>query len=132
MAISVEWLDREQRIMLQTFDGLWSLDEYTVMVEKSIQMTQGIPDRIDFITDVSSVIIPGNALLLMPRIAKVTSRRDAINIGLHVIVGASTLIENMMGLYQNVFDRRAYTIRLLSTIEDALEEIRKDRLRSQI
>jgi len=128
MPITIAWLDHTQHILLETLEGLWSLEDYATVVASSLEMIGNTQERVDYISDVSNATISGSVLLSMPKIFKTTAPRHELNVGSHIIVGGSPMVEHMVGIYHNIFERRDYLLTTAPTIDAALELIRSDRL----
>ena len=123
--IKVEWLDKEQRIILWVFEGKWGWDQYYESVKIAHQMIREVaPDRTDIIAlMVNGHSLPPNALSNIRSV----SLKSPDNWMLTVIVGAGTFITTMVNVGRRVNQNLAHKYATAETLDAALKLISEQR-----
>jgi len=127
MAIEVAWGNPEKTIILQTYDGKWTWDEFFQASEvETGHLMDSVTHTVDVITDYTdSVSMPSSATLRFGRIYNLPIFRHE-NAGKLILVGPNYLIQVMVDLFQRMYPDTNIQIFTVNTIEEAhglLEEI---------
>lgn len=95
MGIRIEWDDDEQTIIRHIYDGIWTLDEYYVLIDENYRLIDSVNHRVDIINDLRKMaaIAPNMA----PAI-KYAARKAHHNEGINVIVASPTFVKLMVDL----------------------------------
>ena len=123
--IKVEWLDRDQRIMLWVFEGKWGWDQYYESVKLAHEMLREVaPDRTDIIAlMVNSPGLPPNALSNIRQV----SMKSPDNWKLTVVVGGGAFIKSMVSIGRRVNKNLGDKYAVADTLEAALAVIEQHR-----
>jgi hypothetical protein len=120
MTINVMWDDGDKTILIWTFIGRWTWDEFDAAVsETTATLTAGAP-QVAIIADVTrSALIPADVLRHI---------RDHYVIGtpqlyLYIVVGADSFIELLWNTFTNLILPHL-NMRFVRTLDDAREYIR--------
>lgn len=100
MAIQTQWDDEQKQVIRVEVEGRWSWDELQSALERTIEMMDSVPHKVDFIIDVSrSSLIPGGATQAAQNVATPETHR---NEGVKVIVGANPLMRIAYEAYRRI------------------------------
>jgi hypothetical protein len=100
MAIETQWDDEQEQRIRVDVEGRWTWDELHSALERTIEMMDRVPHKVDFIIDVSrSRFIPGGAAQAADNVATSETHR---NEGMKVVVGANALIRIAYEAYRRI------------------------------
>ena len=100
MAIQTQWDDDQKQVIRVEIEGRWSWDELQSALERTIEMMDSVPHKVDFIIDVSrSSLIPRGATQAAQSVATPETHR---NEGVKVIVGANALMRIAYEAYRRI------------------------------
>ena len=125
MAVSLEWYDNRERILIFTFAGKWTWEELQPVVERSRQMTMATQhgQLVHTIVDMrnAALHIPAGVLLNMKSIAENQTPKSGITVlvtedrGIHMLF--NTLMSGLRAAYRpaSIKFERHFTIRQTMT-----------------
>jgi hypothetical protein len=100
MGIRVRWDNDEKTIVRWDFDGPWKWDEFFVAQHESNLLLDSVDYLVDIIGNVqNSRILPPSALTVY----RSTLKKAAPNMGIIVLVGSSTFIQQMVNIFMKLF-----------------------------
>jgi hypothetical protein len=132
MAVQFSWHDRKQGIARYDFTGNWTWAEfYKTYVDASLECTlvRQQLGRFDTIADLShSTAIPANTLSHITRVAE----RPRVESHLVIFVTEDRWLRALHTVAAQFSTRIAQRYRMVSSFEEALDIIARDRKRQQI
>jgi hypothetical protein len=125
MPIEMTWADTEKTILIGTFTGDWTWQDYINTVPTVIEMLQGLEHRIDNIMDMreSGPIPQGLALMNFHRSDRAT---HYANTGIIVIVGANSIMHGLVSALAMTNPERSPRL-FAESMEEAIALIQTDR-----
>ncbi len=119
MPVTYEWDNAEQTVMRYDLDATWTWEEARQAMSESWVLIAQRGVTVDSLATSQSVHLPPQA---MPHLKALTQNRPA-NAGMMVLVGPSTFIKTMFGIfttvYSNMLQRDAQVV-----FADSLDEAR--------
>ena len=100
MAIRVTWEDENQQVILNIYEGMWTLDDFYAAVQKSQQLFDSVDHKVNVIFDVrqSSTFPKG----FMGAIGTL-SKKPHPNTGVMVIVGGNAFMRAFYDVFTRVY-----------------------------
>lgn len=120
MSITVNWANPEKTIIIYTYEGRWSMEQFNESYVTARQFMDTVDHQVDFIIDVrNSSLLPSGILSRGRNV--VTAGHP--NEGRTAIVGASTFVRSMLDLFSRLYGARYRESKfyLAPTLEDAYE-----------
>jgi len=116
--MTVDWLDRDQHILLWTVEGKWSWEQFDATFDDAAQSIREVaPERADTISlMVKAGTPPSNALA---HVRQATMRAPA-NWKLTVIVGGGPLVKALLGMGMKIDRKLGEKYALADSLDDAL------------
>src|SRR5512147_2049402 len=100
MAVTVNWDDMDQTILLCLFEGRWSWDELHAAVMEAMHLLDGQDHPVDFILDMEQARgIPMNGMAQMSRFSGVTHP----HMRLRVIVGGGGMLVSLLNTFIKLY-----------------------------
>ncbi len=121
MKIHLRWLDRDHRIILQTFEQGWSWADFTEASRLEKQMMDTVDHLVDIVADGRKVQIPDHALSAMPDIRSNSATLNHPNGGRYILVGVNRMVRTFVEVYMTVFKQHSAKVIFASTFEEAYE-----------
>jgi len=116
MGIRVQWDNRQQTIILMTFEGRWVWRELQEAVLVCNEMIESVPHHVHFILDRHGGLwTPGNLLVNMRKIIDLFTPND----GYRMIVGDNPLIKEMLSLYSRINADSGFRYRYANSVNEA-------------
>lgn len=116
MTIHIAWHDDLKTIILQTFDGEFSLDELSKVAVESAAMVRSVPHTVDQIIDFRKVNFKNANLIGAMR---TVDRKTPDNQGCVVLVGVNPYLARMLGMAKRIAPRSSANLQIAQSIEDA-------------
>lgn len=128
MGTSAEWADAQAKnIIVMTFEGRWTLDEYHIVVDKAKQMVQESDQVADIVVDLRrSASIPNGVVQHQSKLAK-----NPINTGVTVLVGVNMLVQVMDNIMRRLHAKVMERVYLVKTMDEAYALIETHRAARQ-
>lgn len=120
MTIHIAWYDDQQTIVLQTFDGEFSLDELSKVAVESASMIRSVSHTVDLIVDFRKVNFKNANLLGAMR---TVDRKTPDNQGCVVLVGVNPYLRRMMGMAKMVAPRSSANLQTAQDTDEAVSLI---------
>ncbi|MBN1122277.1 MAG: hypothetical protein JXJ17_14460 [Anaerolineae bacterium] len=121
MKIHVRWLDRDHRVILQTFDPDWSWADFAEASRLEAKMMDTVDHQVDVVADGRSVQLPGRALSVMPEIRNSSATLNHPNGGNYILVGINRVVQTFVEVYTSVFKQHGTKVLFANTFEEAYE-----------
>jgi hypothetical protein len=117
MTAQVDWYDSSRTILLQTFEGDLSLQDYYHVIDRTVTLIQSAACVVHLIVDRSGVTTqPIN----MARVLAYANKHYQVNTGLCVVVGATWATRMLVDLARVMNPQIAKNIHVASTREEAI------------
>lgn len=116
MTIHIAWYDDLKTIILQTFDGEFSLDELSKVAVESAAMVRSVPHTVDQIIDFRKVNFKNANLIGAMR---TVDRKTPDNQGCVVLVGVNPYLARMLGMAKRIAPRSSANLQIAQSIEEA-------------
>ena len=101
MSIHVQWANDHKTIMLWTFKGQWTWDDFFVAQDYDTQLMSTVTHRVDIIADLrKSPFLPGHAYHFS-QFQRALQRRPH-HAGIIVIVGANLLVRMLFDSFSRI------------------------------
>jgi anti-anti-sigma regulatory factor len=126
MPIDITWYDKPKTIILQTFDGEFSVEELSKVAVQSAAMVTSASHTIDLIIDFRKVNFRNANLIGAMR---TVDRKTPDNQGCVVLVGVNPYLARLLGMAQRIAPRSARNLQVAKDVEEAMSLI--TRLRSE-
>jgi hypothetical protein len=125
MPIHAKWDNDEHTLVLMTFEGKWSWDDYDHGVAVTYALVKSAPHTVDII----SYMPPG---MLLPAGSPITHLKRAMqdlpeNLGKMVFIGSDKFGEVLIDNFGKVYKRIRNVILSAPTIEDARKTLKSIR-----
>lgn len=117
MGIQVSWHDEHKTIMLQVFEGKWTLEDYYRLVDEAAALIRPLPHTVHIIADASRSALPPSQMVSGMRYAL---NKMPSNQGITVFVQPGTLASALIDLAKRFSPRAASTVFIAASREDAL------------
>lgn len=125
MPITVRWYDQEKYIAIAEMSDPWTMQELSQQLDVLDQMQTTISKRIILISDLSNAHqVPKLDLAA----SKEVSGHKAVNVKnleINYIIGMGPRIRIMIDLLKSLFPSRFKALKMVNTMEEALESIHK-------
>jgi tRNA A37 N6-isopentenylltransferase MiaA len=117
MAILLDWLDDEHRILCYIFEGRWTWEEFQTVSRRAIAMIQSVPHHLNSIADFSR-----SASLPPQDFVNVRNAMNQIppNLDLVLLVGGSLLAEGLIKAFSQVYHSIGSHFVVTRTLVDAI------------
>jgi len=118
MTVKVDWYNAERTIMIYTFVGRWTWEEFYPVFDKMLRDMDTVSHKIDFIMDMlQSEYIPFGAIFHLKRAAD--TRHP--NLGMVIYVGMNPLLQSIGQVFLKVYPKSAakYPFDFAISIEEA-------------
>ena len=118
MAIKVEWFDEEHTILRWVFEERWTWNDYATAQHESNVILESVEHTVDVIGDLDNGAgLPLNALTVYRGFVHDTAE----NVGMIVLVGASTFVKTMVNMFLTFFPKRVpgTDFTFANTVEEA-------------
>jgi hypothetical protein len=117
MPITTEWYNPEKTILLATFDGNWSLDDYHAFLEESSELILSVEHKVVSIIDLStSGPPPARILSTGHRMERLDTSKNRQTI----ILGMSRQLEMVIAMFQRIFPKLIRDVVVVGTWEEAI------------
>lgn len=117
MPIHTRWFNDDRTILLETFQGSWSVADYQAMVDQAAAMLATVPHTVHIIVDATtSGRVPVNIISGITYAMK----RVPANQGITVFVHVDVFINALIGLATRLNPRLGATLFSADTLDDAL------------
>ncbi|MBL8164446.1 MAG: hypothetical protein JNJ61_20830 [Anaerolineae bacterium] len=117
MPIMVKWANAEQTILLETFVGTWTLDEYCQMVDQAAALLATKAHIVHIICDfTSSQGIPGNAVAGI----RYANEKLPRNQGGVVFINPGLVVKSFVNIARNIKLEAAREVRVSDSLESAM------------
>lgn len=125
MPLHVYWANEEKSILRCDSEGRWTWDEYHRSLDQVGEMAKTVSHRVDLINvECEGAKMPaGSPLPHFNRAIKVLPD----NVGLNIVVIASPVVRAMAGMMRKMPGSNMHTIRMVETIEAAMDLIVHER-----
>lgn len=117
MTIHIAWYDDLKTIILQTFDGDFSLDELSKVAVESAAMVRSVAHTVDQVIDFRKVNFKNANLIGAMR---TVDRKTPDNQGCVVLVGVNPYLARMLGMAKRIAPRSSANLQIAQSIEDAV------------
>jgi hypothetical protein len=125
MSIDIEWDNEEKTIILTTYSGEFTWDEFEATSRETEAMLKGVDHEVDILANLEDLTIPKDALANFPKIAQAPYFTHS-HVGLMVFFGASHFAQTLIDLLGKVYST-ATSIVVVPTLEEAYEVIAEHR-----
>jgi len=120
MAVEMKWVTDDHRILLQTFSGKWTVDDYHIMVDEAAKLLGQADHLVHIITDWTlSTANPPNLMAG----ARYAEKKLPANQGVVVYVNADGVIKAFIRIAQTLRMKAVENLYLANSVEEALEII---------
>ncbi|MBN2304519.1 MAG: hypothetical protein JXQ72_08590 [Anaerolineae bacterium] len=116
MPITIEWINEEKTVLLERFEGQWSLDDYFRLVDQAADHLDTVPHTVHIIADGTRSRLPPTRLFSGARYA---ARRKPPNQGITVFVGIDAFTETLIHIANRLLPGVAGTLRVVNTMAEA-------------
>lgn len=120
MPIDIEWYNEAKTIILQTFDGEFSVEELSKVAVESAAMVTSVSHTVDQIVDFRKVNFRNANLIGAMR---TVDRKTPDNQGCVVLVGVNPYLARMLGMAQRIAPRSSRNLQVAKDIEEAVNLI---------
>ncbi len=122
MPITVEWYNDAKTILLERFEGDWTLDEYKRLIDEARLMLSTVDHTVHILVDgrLKSPRLPAN---LISGGMLYAARHLPPNQGITVFVGVDAVSAIFVNIARNIGPRLHRTLFTTDTVEDALRII---------
>lgn len=123
MPVTFEWDNAEQTVMRYDLDATWTWEEARLAMSESWVLIAERGVIVDSVATSQSVHLPPQA---MPHMKALTQNRPA-NAGVMVLVGPSTFIKTMFGIFNTVYSnmlQRDSQVVFAESLDEAREIIK--------
>lgn len=127
MGIQTCWYDDQKTIILSTYEGIWSWEDYYRTVDEIIHMLHLVEHRVDVIVDYerSAGNPPGN---MIPHVRNAADRLNQIpNFGCFGMVGINPFLRVMSNVFYRMRGKTRGTMFMAKNIDEALAIIAQRR-----
>lgn len=122
MPIKIEWFNDEKTILLETFEGRWTVDEYRQLIDQAAELLAEVDHTVDIIADGTDngPRLPANLL----RGGLVYAVRHVPpNQGITVFVRIDAVTETFVNIARNISPRLQKTLFTADNLDQALNLI---------
>jgi hypothetical protein len=125
MGIDIKWDNEEKTIILTTYSGLFTWDEFEAMSRETESLLESVDHEVDILAGLEDLVIPKDALANFPKIAQAPYFTHP-RVGLTVFFGASHFARTLLDLFGKVYNAAASMV-TVPTLEEAYEVIAEHR-----
>ena len=123
MPITVKWYNEEKTILLEIFEGQWTLVEYRQLIDEAVALLATVDHTVHIIADAStSGTLPGQ----MTTGILYAIRQIPLNQGLTVFVDADLFTRVLIQIASKLSAKVVQTTFTASSIEDAVRIIERE------
>jgi len=116
MTIKVSWDSDEKTIIRYDFEGKWTWAEFHTATEDAFALTRTVPHTVDSISNfMPGAALPGDALFQFRR----AMSNAPSNRGITVIVGGSSFIKALVGVFGKLNQALGRRLMLADTLDQA-------------
>lgn len=130
MSIPVTWRDQAHTVLVQNFNGEWTLDDYYETVEATYDLIDMAGHPVDVIVDVS--LNPGSTSRLIAAAGEVADAPDIARVHpnqrLMIVVGGGHFMRTMIQMAMKYAPWMARTLQAADTFDEARTLINRYRL----
>jgi hypothetical protein len=120
MAIEIRWVNAEKTILIQHFQGYWTVNDYKQMVDESAQLLQTVPHIVHIIADGTHNQTAPLGMLGGMRYAL---RKLPPNQGIVVFVRPNHFLETIIQMGRMLAPHLLHTTFVAETVDEALQII---------
>lgn len=117
MPIHITWYDEPKTIILQTFDGEFSVEELSKVAVESASMVTSVSHTVDQIVDFRKVNFRNANLIGAMR---TVDRKTPDNQGCVVLVGVNPYLARMLSMAKRIAPRSSQNLQVAKDIEEAV------------
>jgi len=126
MPITLSWFDDKHSIILCTFEGQWTWQEYTYLEKNIWDFIENADYRIDILADWS--LSAGFPLGLMDIIHRIGENRVPEQTKSMVVnISQSPMLKILIGAFRRLYSKEAKFYQLAGTLDDAIKLLEQDR-----
>lgn len=104
MAIQVAWEDGEKQVLLNIYDGVWTMDDFYRAVQQTNALLDSVDYKVNIIFDVAKS--PNFPKGFMGAI-RTLSQKPHVNNGIMVIVGMNAFVRVFYDMFTKVYTKQA-------------------------
>ena len=125
MSIVLNWFDEKNTVLLYTFEGSWTWEEFHELDDPVWELVATVGYRIDLIIDwTRSAGFPLGIMSSMHRAGEnVIPQTD----GLTISIGGPYLIKIMLGIFRRTYPKAAGAYRLVDSLDEAITLLEQER-----
>ncbi len=128
MGIQLIWENDEKTIIRHIYDAEWSLEDYYRLIDTHVQTLTSVSHTVDIINDLRKVThVPESILSAIRHAIRVAPPNEGIN----VMVGATMLIQMLVGSANISVKGESPMLIQANTIEEALALIQREQAKRQ-
>jgi len=117
MTVTERWYDRNQQIILQTYEALWDPEDYVDSYQRMMEMAASrAPENIYIICDIHS---PGPVQARIASKMLFVTKYFQPNVRFILLVGADAFTENLLNLLAPMMPQIRRRTRLVDTVAEA-------------
>lgn len=128
MGIHITWANDEKTIICHTYDAEWTVTDYYHLIDRHVKELATVSHTVDIINDLRNVATVPESILSAIRHA---IRVAPLNEGINVMVGATMLIQMLVGSANISVKGETPSLIQTSTLEEAFAIIQKERAKRQ-
>ncbi len=125
MPIALNWFDDKNTVLLYSFEGSWTWEEFHELDDPVWNLIAKVDYRIDLLIDwTQSAGFPLGIMASMHRAGEnVIPQTD----GLTISIGGPYLIKIMFGIFRRTYPKAAASYRLVDSVDDAIKLLEQER-----
>ncbi len=126
MAVQIRWLNEEKQIVVQTYQGDWTIKDFIATVNRTYRMIKQVSHPVDVISDFTkSARGPVHLMTLGSHLEKYVSPNQR----LMIFVGANSYMRTMGAIAKRVSPTMPY-IHYVQTLDEAHEWVEAQMVRA--
>ncbi len=129
MPIETKWENDQKQVIICTYTGRWSLDEFYVTFNLCTQLMDSVDYPVNIVFDMQkSISLPDGFMAAIRSVSK----KPHPNLGIMAIVGANRLVQIFTDLIRKVYkgtgQRTMYMVTTWEEVHKLFEEMAKESL----
>lgn len=125
MPIVLNWLDDKKTIVLYTFEGSWTWEEFHELDDPIWELIATVDYRIDLIIDWTRS--SGFPLGIMSSMHRAGENVVPQTEGLTISIAGPYLIKIMLGIFRRTYPKAAAAYRLVTSLDEAITLLEHER-----
>ncbi len=115
MAVQIRWLDDDKRIVIQTYQGDWTIKDFMLTVNRTYRLLETVDYPVDVITDFTK---SARGPVHLQNLGRHMEKHTSANQRLIIFVGANQYIRTMGAIAKRVSPGTPF-IHYVQTLDEA-------------